>query len=121
MLGVDTIEAIPEGEPKRGSRGRKVVSEEERERLLEAYDSSGLTQRAFCRRKSINYHTFVAWLGRRRSLGSSAAQDERFVETLLTLGHAPAQGAFELDLGAGMVVRVTDEEALVRLIRRLRS
>ena len=34
--------------------------------MLALYAGSGLTQAEFCRRDGINYHTFVAWLGRRR-------------------------------------------------------
>ena len=49
-------------------RGRRLESALERERLLERYDASGLTQRAFAQREGINYHTFVAWLGRWRPL-----------------------------------------------------
>jgi transposase-like protein len=46
------IELVDNGE-KRDLVGRRIVSREERERLLAAYDESGLTQRAFARGEGI--------------------------------------------------------------------
>lgn len=51
---------------KRDTRGRKIATGERRAELLAAFDTSGLTQRAFARREGVNFHTFVAWLQRRR-------------------------------------------------------
>lgn len=71
---MDDIETeLVEDGRRRDTRGRKLVSTEERERLLAAYQESGLRQRAFARRERINDHTLVGWLhrygrGGRRSL-----------------------------------------------------
>ena len=130
LPGMDAIEAILEEEPKRDSRGRKVLGAAERERLITEYESCGLTQREFCRREGVNYHTFVAWLGRHRSKHAKVADGRMaFVEAVVPFGQ-PGSGverspgacaAFELDLGGGLVVRTGDEAALVRLISRLRG
>ncbi|MFW6217456.1 MAG: IS66 family insertion sequence element accessory protein TnpA [Verrucomicrobiota bacterium] len=53
------------------------MSQEERLRLLEAFDRSGLTQRGFCKREGINFHTFVTWLGWRRHQPWRFAQKKR--------------------------------------------
>ena len=58
---------------KRDARGRKIATPERRAELLATFDGSGLTQRAFARREGVNFHTFVAWLQRRRSARTSSA------------------------------------------------
>ena len=119
---MEAIETTPEVEPKRDSRGRKVQSKAERERLLEAYEGCGLTQKEFCRREGVNYHTFVSWLGQRRKAGDRNGAPGRsdFVEMVVPFGKA-SQSCFELDLGGGIVVRTGDEGALWRLIERIRG
>ncbi|MBC2601705.1 IS66 family insertion sequence element accessory protein TnpA, partial [Puniceicoccus vermicola] len=104
------------------SRGRKVLSDGERERLLEAYEGCGLTQKEFCRREGVNYHTFVSWLGQRRKSRDRNGPSHRsdFVEMVVPFGSASESG-FELDLGGGLVVRTGDEDALWRLIERIRG
>lgn len=57
---------VVQREGRRDTRGRRIESEKEKARLLEQYDGSGLTQKAFAQREGINYHTFVSWLQQRR-------------------------------------------------------
>ena len=106
---------------KRDGRGRRLERQEEKERLLELYDRSGLTQKAFAEREGINYHTFVAWLGRRRGSkhgGSPARMD--FTEFRLD---APVRscGSLEVCLSDGTVVRGGDAGELAALVKALRS
>jgi len=121
---MEAIEATPEVEPKRDSRGRKVLSKAERERLLEGYEGCGLTQKEFCRREGVNYHTFVSWLGHRRKgtdrKGGTTGRSD-FVEMVVPFSGSSGQSRFELDLGRGIVVRTGDEDALWRLIERIRG
>jgi transposase-like protein len=42
--------------------GRASYSEEERRELIEEYQSSGLTQAAFCREWNLNSKTLARWL-----------------------------------------------------------
>ena len=124
LPGMDVIETTPEGEPKRDSRGRKVLSASERERLLAEYDRSGLTQKEFCRREGVNYHTFVSWLGHRRKGGGeskSSPEGKRFVEMMVPFAETTSESRFEVDLGGGIVVRTADEAALWRLIEHIRG
>lgn len=65
-----TTELVDE-DRKRDARGHRMIGKKERERLLGAYEASGLTQVEFARREGINVYTLRAWLGRRRRDGSS--------------------------------------------------
>lgn len=121
---MEAIEATPEQETKRDCRGRKVSSKAERERLLAEYEGCGLTQKEFCRREGVNYHTFVSWLGQRKSgKEEDAASSGKggFMEMVIPFGPSPSESRFELDLGGGVLVRTADEEALWRLIERIRG
>jgi RHS repeat-associated protein len=50
-------------------QGRRIRGAAEWSSILDHYDSSGLTQVAFCRREGLRFGTLVAWLGRRRKNG----------------------------------------------------
>ena len=56
------------GERMRDERGHRLYDEERRRRVLENYDKSGLTQKAYAKKEGIKYCTLISWLqGRRRS------------------------------------------------------
>lgn len=108
---------------KRDRQGRRVLGRDEWHRLMAEYDESGLTQEAFCKREGVNYHTFVAWLGRRKRGGDgegNGSAPAKFHE--LTLSGGPAGGgSLEVALPDGTVLRGGDADALARLARLLRS
>ena len=117
-------ELVETGE-KRDERGRKLVRAQERERLLAAYSASGLTQKVFCRREGLAYGTFVAWLRRHRAAGASLpaaprASAARFHELSLT-PEALRPAALEVRLPDGLVIRGPGVEAVLALVRALRS
>jgi transposase-like protein len=121
---METIEATPEQETKRDCRGRKVSSKAERERLLAEYEGCGLTQKEFCRREGVNYHTFVSWLGQRKARQNGESPDSGkggFLEMMMPMGASTSKNRFELELGGGVLVRTDDEAALWRLIERIRG
>jgi hypothetical protein len=103
-------------------RGRRLESALERERLLERYDASGLTQKAFAEREGINYHTFVAWLGRRRRAEDSPATSPKmdFAEFQLP-GPRSWSGGLEVCLADGTVVRGADASEVAALVKALRN
>jgi hypothetical protein len=69
--------------------------------VLTRYDSSGLTQRAFCQREGIAYASFVSWLGKRR-------------RTEARTGQTPQPGNFcQLDFGAASCVRLASQLEVV--------
>jgi transposase-like protein len=117
---VEPIEAeVMDEARKRDTRGRKIATSECRAELLAAFDESGLTQRAFARREGVNFHTFVAWLQRRRSAGA-AAPVLRFHEVCLAAG-APQAAALEVILPGGIMVRGGSAAAVAELVRALRA
>jgi transposase-like protein len=114
---MEAIEAEVLDGGKRDGRGRRMLPEREWKRLLDEYEKSGLTQKAFARREGINVHTFVAWLGRHRKAARNLPA-VRFREVSL----APAAVApLEVQLPDGVVVRGSSPQALAELIRALRG
>jgi transposase-like protein len=105
---------------KRDVRGRRVLESGERERLLAAYAESGLTQKAFARREGVNYHTFVAWLGRERQGAPACGQKAVSFREVVVGGGAP-HAPLEARLSDGTVVRAEEAGALAALIRLLRD
>jgi transposase-like protein len=104
---------------KRDRRGRRVAGVEERERLLELYDRSDLTQEGFCMQHGVNVHTFVSWLGKRRRGGVGKAMREvKFQE--LTLTGAGANELLEVVLADGTMLRSSNAKLVVEVIKELR-
>jgi len=120
MESIDT--EVCEDPGKRDRKGRRVLGRDEWHRLMAEYDGSGLTQEAFCKREGVNYHTFVAWLGRRKRSGGEVDEPvpAKFHELTLSGGSASGSG-LEVALPDGTVLRGGDAEALARLARLLRS
>ena len=84
------------------------------------YDESGLTQESFCEREGINYHTFVAWLGRRRREdGEPKADTGKFHE--ISLGVPVSNSGLEVVLPDGTLIRGEDAVRLSELVRLLRA
>ena len=109
---------VVDDKQKRDKRGRRIVAAERWAEVLAEYDASGLTQSAFARRVGLNFHTLVAWLGRRRR-GQVASPAVRFREVNL----APRQtGAFlEVILPDGVTVRGGTPAMVAELVRALRA
>jgi hypothetical protein len=87
--------------------------------LLCLYDESGLSQREFCRREGINYHTFVAWLGRRRKVDGSSEVSGFHQISLIADGHAVAK--LEVVLPDGTALRGSGAGELAELVRLIRE
>jgi len=105
---------------KRDERGRRIVNEEERERLLEEYDRSGLTQKKFCKREGINYHTFVTWLGRRRHNGKDETSDAPHFQEIMLAPRSSGADLLEVALPGGETVRGYNAESVAKLVELLR-
>ena len=101
-------------EAKRDERGRKITPRAEREALVRAYESSGLTQKAFAERERINYTTFVSWV-----------QDCRRQVAPLKVGFAElamprAVWPLEVQLPDGTTIRGGNAEEVARLLQLIR-
>ena len=114
-----------------GAYATKASREERRERwrgLVEEHRSSGESKRAFCRRRGISYHRFLAWAKR---FGSGrVGVDERHSMAANTFREVrvgapgvfafPVSGAVYEIASGGVVVRVAsgfDEGEVARLLR----
>ena len=80
-------------EAKRDTRGRRIVEAERWRELLAAYATSELTQAKFARREGVNYHTFVAWLGRSGRRSRRRGGRRRFIEARVPAAGWPDGGA----------------------------
>jgi len=111
---------------KRDERGRRIVGREERHRLVQAYRSSGLTQKAFCKREGIKYYTFVSWVGRLRQeeqKGKESSRGTSFREIVVKNQPtgAGAKAGLEVELPGGIIVRGENTSSLAELIQKLGS
>ena len=122
---MDTTAAeLVESDERRDPRGRRYTGPEQRQRMLEAFEESGLTQRSFAQRDGIKYSTFVSWVqGRRRGRPSGLirakgkAPQLQFFEASL-----PALAcSLEVGLPDGTTVRSNDAHALAALVKALRD
>ncbi|MFB9902298.1 hypothetical protein ACFFOV_17900, partial [Cerasicoccus arenae] len=105
---------------KRDSCGRRIESEAERERLLEAYDVSGLTQKAFAEQHGLAYSTLVYWLKLRRQKKEAVAGPacvSLFQEVSMP---SVSPLVLEVRLPDGMVLRGGDAASLAALAKALR-
>lgn len=112
---------VVDDKAKRDRRGRQIVAAQRREELLAEYDASGLTQAAFARRAGINFHTLVAWLGRRRQSVVGGKQPVRFHELSVAALSAARTLPLEVTLPGGVIVRGGDASTLAELVRALRA
>lgn len=102
------------------TNGRRIVAAGERVALLEAYRTSGLTQRAFAEREGLNYSTFTAWVQGRRRSAEAANQPAKVSFTEVRLPATASRG-LEVRLPDGTVLRGGNVADLASLVRALRS
>ncbi|MCC5022748.1 MAG: hypothetical protein J6386_08105 [Candidatus Synoicihabitans palmerolidicus] len=123
---METIE-MEVGAEKREGRGRQLRATDEWRGLVERYERSGLTQRAFAQSEGLKYTTFVAWLGRvRRRRTFSGEPGVRFATVRLpapvsSSGETSAGTTLEVVLRDGLIVRGRDAREVAGLVRALTS
>ena len=105
-------------------QGRRIRGAAEWSCILERYDSSGLTQRAFCAREGLRFGTLVAWLGRRRKSGGllskSGQPGPKFHELSLSRPTESLNSSLEVSLPDGTVLRGSQARELAQLVQLLR-
>lgn len=80
--------------------GRVQTPKEQRHAILEEFDRSGMTGRAFARHYGLKYQTFAAWLAKRRRRGHTSLPDR------VNLVEAVMEGSLERPLSSSAGVRV---------------
>ncbi len=100
--------------------GKRIQrSREERDAILDAFESSGLSAPDFAAYHHLNYQTFAAWRRRRRH---EAAQTESAEFTFVEMTHSqqsePPQAGVSISL-AGGAQAVFDSEDQVPLVAAL--
>jgi transposase-like protein len=106
---------------KHDERGRRIADAPEKQALLEAFATSGMTQEAFARREGINRFTLATWLRKKRqeALKQEPGSPQRFVE--LGLPRSAASGfCLEVVLPDGLIVRGREAKQLVAFVQGLR-
>jgi transposase-like protein len=114
-----TTEVIT-GEKKRDARGHRLYDRERKERILEGYDKSGLTQKAYARKEGIKYSTLVYWLQNWRR-GPQVVKRSRIKFTELSVPTAATGCRLEVVLSDGTLVRGSDARELAALVSFLRA
>lgn len=106
-------------------QGRRIRGAAEWSLILERYDSSGLTQAAFCRREGLRFGTLVSWLGRRRKNGGVLSEpkeaESKFHELSLSSPTAGLSLGLEVSLPDGTLLRGSQANELAQLVQLLRS
>ena len=105
---------------KRDGRGRRLLGRDYWIGLLNEFERSDLTQKAFCRSEGLNYHTFVKWRARRKR-GELDQAPVRFQQ--LSIESAPPQlrESLEVTLSCGTALRGSSVVELAKLVRLLRD
>ena len=117
-MQIHETELIPV-DSKSDKRGRRIVSAQERARLIESYHQSGLTQEAFARREGIKYTTLVGWLYKNRKKPNKHADSKGVHFTELTLPAGNRVDSLEVCLPSGLVIRGSSARKMAELIRLL--
>lgn len=106
---------------KQDERGRQLRRPEEWAKLIELYDQSGLTQKAFAKREGIKYPTLVAWLGRRRQEALRADSPRTSFATLRLDAPSVARAPLEVVLPDGTRLRGDEPTQVAALVKALRG
>ena len=101
------------------SRPKSEEVEKKWRALLEGWEASGLSLRAFASREGLNLGTLWSWKKRLRVERETAT---RFLPVVVSDSSARRADGFELALHDGMALRIPpdfDEATLTRLVRAL--
>ena len=103
------------------SRVRKHLTQTQREKILNDYGGTQLSQREFASQAGIGVSTLQLWL-RKAAIGRRWARSAGFVEVPNPLAQAPGVAAYRLHLAGGIDLEVASgfrPEELTSLLRVL--
>lgn len=104
-----------------GADGRQRYDESYKHRVLEAFDRSGMSGKAFAAQCGVKYPTFASWLAKRRGgpAGDAGQPAGGPAFLLAEFGETPSGGdTLEITLPGGAVARATTTSQ-VRLLADL--
>lgn len=118
-------------------KGRITLSSQERERLLQDYSSSGLSQMAYAKKCGIKYTTFAGWIQRQRRGSKIQAKDSSAIEVSgeshagpvgfaqvdlsMPTGQSYRCWGWELELKSGALLRISSATALASVLEVIES
>jgi transposase-like protein len=102
-------------------KGRRWFSVKEREEIVQEYQRSGLTQRAFASRRGISLSTLVNWLCRDRAKSENPANGDVDFQAVDMSGVLGAQKwVAEVVMPNGVILRLAAMDAVAeRLVKAL--
>ena len=104
------------------SWGRVLVAADQREALLDAFEQSGQSAMAFCRKHGLKYPTFATWVQKRRRGGVPA--HPRFAEVTVdlpaTVEPSAAPEPMRVTLADGTRIDITCRKQLAWAVELLR-
>jgi hypothetical protein len=106
-----------------GTDGRLCFDKLQREKILDAFESSGQSALAFAREHGVKYQTFISWIRKRRERAVQAAPSgPAFAE--LVMNDVESVSAFtglRLTLPCGTVVDVASRASLPLALELLQT
>jgi len=126
---VPATEAPPPSLIKTDARGRMHRTPEQRQRVLDEYERSGLSGPKFAALCGVKYQTFAAWLARRKSQGQAhpkgqprrkAATQIRWLEASVQPAAASTHGLL-LELPRGVRAHLSTEAHVVLVATLVRA
>jgi len=105
------------------SRVHKHLTQTQREKILNDYGGTQLSQREFASQAGIGVSTLQLWL-RKAATGRRSARSAGFVEVPNPLAQAPGAAAYRLHLAGGIDLEVASgfrSEELASFLRVLRG
>ena len=116
---METITAeVITAEKKRDQRGHRLYDEERKRRIVEGYERSGLTQKAYAKKEGIRYSTLVWWLQKRRHAQALTKPALRFAEVSAPVFSTGC--TLEVVLTDGTLLRGSGVDELAGLVHLLR-
>jgi len=107
------------------TKGRRIYSPEQRDRLLAEYEASGLTQARFAKQSGVKYMTLVTWLYERRHGASQPRTGGMKFEKLelprATLKPASTEEGIVVTLPDGTRIEGKRPADVAEVLRALRS
>ena len=119
---VSTHDDIPASIIKSDRTGRRRYTQDYKDEVLAAYESSGMSGPAFAEHCGLKYPTFANWVSKRRrekSEGSAPESNQQFV--LAEFGASTESAGIPVELPGGASARLTDGDQVTLLAALIKA